>query len=291
MIQTRHVHLALVRALAVASVLLVTIWIGACGTNPDTDLGGGVGSDPENEVAGAIDALQITHELYEFADAVVRVADTTAERPRILACTNNNRITLDTVSATRSLTINFNGRQCTDGKFRQGQLILNWTGNWTLSSRGTINFRTANYLVNGNNHRVRGTITVVTAAATPTYNVVATDTVLYQNVLGISTFATNTNRVWTNGVPPTGGNLTDYTAVRFAISGSGSGNSTRPLPYIYNVGTTTPLLTLPACAFFVTGRIDVTPQGRSLRTLDFGTGNCDNQATLIADGITRNVSF
>lgn len=274
-----------------AVVIVALFAMVACGTNPDVNLDSGT-ADPENEVAGAIDAMMITSELYEFADAIIRVADTTAERPRILACTNYSRITLDTTSATRSLTINFNGRACTDTKFRQGQAIFTWTGSWSNAGRGIVNFRTSNYFVNGNQHRIRGTVSNNSPGGTanPSYTVVCTDSILYANTIGIATFSGNTTRTWTSG--NAAGSPADYTQFRFAVSGSGSGNSSRPLAYIFNIGNTpTPLLTLPSCAYFVSGRIDVTPQGRSLRTLDFGSGNCDNLATLTADGVTRNVQF
>jgi hypothetical protein len=54
----------------------------------------------------------------------------------------------------------------------------------------------------------------------------------------------------------------------------------------YTVNVVVPVVKKFSCPWVDSGRIDITPEGLSVRTVDFGTGVCDNQATLTINGNT-----
>lgn len=54
----------------------------------------------------------------------------------------------------------------------------------------------------------------------------------------------------------------------------------------YTVVVTTPVVKSMSCTWIQQGRIDLTPEGKAVRTVDYGTGVCDDQATLTINGNT-----
>lgn len=54
----------------------------------------------------------------------------------------------------------------------------------------------------------------------------------------------------------------------------------------YTVNVTTPVVKSMSCTWIQQGRIDLTPEGKATRTVDYGTGVCDDQATLTINGNT-----
>lgn len=56
----------------------------------------------------------------------------------------------------------------------------------------------------------------------------------------------------------------------------------------FTVATVTPIVKNSNCQWISTGIIDVTPSGLSTRRIDFGSGSCDNSATITINGNTFN---
>ncbi len=54
----------------------------------------------------------------------------------------------------------------------------------------------------------------------------------------------------------------------------------------YTVIVVVPVVKKSSCAWIDSGRIDLIPEGLAVRTVDYGTGVCDNQATLTINGNT-----
>ncbi len=75
----------------------------------------------------------------------------------------------------------------------------------------------------------------------------------------------------------------------YLITGSGSGVNRNGLAYAVNI--TAPLRKEVCCRWVVSGSLDVVPQGFATRTVDFGTGACDNQATVTINGNVYNVQM
>jgi hypothetical protein len=44
-----------------------------------------------------------------------------------------------------------------------------------------------------------------------------------------------------------------------------------------------------ACRFIVSGTVEIRPEGKPVRILDYGNGDCDNIATVIVNGVTYTI--
>ncbi|HEY0031447.1 MAG TPA: hypothetical protein VGC65_11855 [Bacteroidia bacterium] len=77
------------------------------------------------------------------------------------------------------------------------------------------------------------------------------------------------------------GDLNPYNDV-FTFTGSASGKNRDGKNYTVNV--TVPVVKRATCSWIEKGRIDLTPEGLATRTVDYGTGTCDSQATLTING-------
>ncbi len=54
----------------------------------------------------------------------------------------------------------------------------------------------------------------------------------------------------------------------------------------YTVNVTSPVIKSMSCPWIQSGKIELTPDGLAVRTVDYGTGVCDSQATLTINGNT-----
>lgn len=70
----------------------------------------------------------------------------------------------------------------------------------------------------------------------------------------------------------------------FSLTGHASGVNRDGKSYTVNI--TQPIVKRSSCSWIESGRMDLTPQGLATRTVDFGNGNCDAQATLTINGNT-----
>ena len=70
----------------------------------------------------------------------------------------------------------------------------------------------------------------------------------------------------------------------FEFTGSAVGKNREGKNYTVNV--VVPVVKKSSCPWIDSGRIDLTPEGLAVRTVDYGTGVCDNQATLTINGNT-----
>jgi len=70
----------------------------------------------------------------------------------------------------------------------------------------------------------------------------------------------------------------------FSLTGHASGVNREGKSYTVNI--TQPIVKRTSCSWIESGRMDITPEGLNTRTVDFGNGNCDNQASLIIAGNT-----
>ncbi len=73
----------------------------------------------------------------------------------------------------------------------------------------------------------------------------------------------------------------------FSISGSSTGKNREGRNFTTNI--TNPLIKKTACKYISSGTLELTPDGFKTRTVDFGNGTCDDDATFTVNGQT--VSF
>jgi hypothetical protein len=197
-------------------------------------------------------------------------------------------VTIDTVNSPRTLTINFGTSNClcVDSRYRRGKILASWNGKYR--DAGTVvTISYDNYFVNDN--QIKGTHKTTNMglnnAGHLVYLIEVNGSIVKANNGGTITWASTRSREWIQG-SHTPLNIQDDV---YAITGSASG--TTASGQTYAIAITQPLLRWMNCYWFESGKIEVTPAGRLARTLDYGSGGCDNKATVTIAGTTYNISL
>jgi len=194
-------------------------------------------------------------------------------------------ITHDTTTSPRTITIDFGSANClcNDGRYRRGQVLVQYTGKYRDSGYvHTISFN--NYFVN--DHQVLGTKSVTnmgTNGSGQSYFNITVNGLIIKAVTGDSVIWTsNRTRTWLQG---------ESTQTRsddvYSVSGSGSGS--RPNGVSYTMNIIQPLIREVGCKWFTSGKVEIQPSNKPLRTLDYGSSGCDNAATVLINGNTYNI--
>lgn len=195
-------------------------------------------------------------------------------------------ITHDTLSSPRTLTIDFGTTNClcNDGRYRRGVINVSYNGQYRDSaSVHTITF--TDYFVNDN--QVLGTKTVTNlghnSSGNLNYSVVVNGTIIKAGG-GTITWTSTRNREWI-----TGESTPTWFDDIYHITGSASGTSAAGNSFTAVI--TAPLRVEVGCHHLTAGKLTLTPSGKPTRFVDFGTGACDNQATVTINGNTYNITL
>ena len=188
-----------------------------------------------------------------------------------------------------TMTVDFGAVNCTcnDGRNRRGQVIVYYSGNYVDSgSTHTITFN--NYYVNDN--QVLGTKTVTNigynTAGHLVYDIHVNGTIHLANNQGTITWVSDRQREWTAGE----NTPTNWADDMYSITGTASGTSAAGENFTVNI--TSPLIRNMAIGcrrHFTQGTVEVTPGTRPMRTIDFGTGACDDLATVTINNHTYTI--
>lgn len=176
------------------------------------------------------------------------------------------------------------------GVSRRGKLIVTITGKYR--DAGTVlTIQPQNYYVN--DIKVEGTKTITNDGYNTNNNLSFTVDVVngkltYPNNKEITWASTRTNEwiegdsttLFTHGFP---GICDDV----YLITGSANGTNRKGEPYTVTI--TNPLRKEICCRWVVSGTLELVPDGLDPRVLDFGSGTCDNQATITVNGNTFNI--
>ncbi len=155
---------------------------------------------------------------------------------------------------------------CGDQKYRKGEVKIIYG---KLSK--TISLSTDDYYVNNNKVEVSRNLKFIL----PTYFVI--------NSSASITFTDSSQTITENSTRTinwTQGSLTqlDKSDDVFVVSGNGSGTNYNGSSYTVNI--TSPLTRTGDCAYIKSGTIEITPDKKLPRKIDFGNGSCDNIATI-----------
>jgi hypothetical protein len=209
----------------------------------------------------------------------------TAGGPYMLGqCAN---VTHDTVSTPHKITVDFGTTNCLckDGVYRRGQIIITYTGRYRdLGHTHTISFN--NYFVNDNQLTGTKTVTYNTTdvAGNPIYDITIDGHVILANSTDTISSSSTRTRTWIAGF-----NTPNRADDVYEISGGGT--ITRANGKTFSIQVTTPLQVALACRWIQSGVVTITPQGGTARTLDYGSGTCDAQATLTVNGKTHSITL
>lgn len=199
-------------------------------------------------------------------------------------------ITMDTAVSTNpdTLRINFGSSNCmcNDGRNRRGTIVITYSGAYRDS--GTVwNISFDNYFVNDN--QVLGTKTVSNLghnqAGHLVYDVNVNGSLVLANNGGTITWTSQRQREWTAGE-----STPQWSDDMYSITGSASGTGANGNSYSATI--TSPLIrnmALGCRRHFVQGTVEVTPSNKPMRTIDFGSGACDDIATVTINNNTYTI--
>ena len=196
--------------------------------------------------------------------------------------------TAGTYSGDTVLVINFGTTDytCADGKNRRGEIIVYYQGEYKATgSIHTITY--SNYYVNDNQLTGIKTVTNegLNSSSQDYYTVTVNDTLNLGTGNGEIVWIGNRTRTWLTGY-----GSTTRTDDSYLIGGTTT--LTRADGNIYTMVITTPLQVAYGCDWIEAGVISITGPGGGTRILNYGTGNCDDEATLtLANGKTYNITL
>ena len=192
------------------------------------------------------------------------------------------------------MTIDFGSTNCTGsyGVNRRGKLVVTLTDRYR-NAGSVLTVQPQNYYVN--DIKVEGTKTLTNngynASNHLEYTVDVSNAVItYTDNTTLTWNSTRTNE-WIEGDSTTlfTHGLAGICDDVYLITGSANGVNRNGLNYSVNI--TSALRKEVCCRWVVSGSLNVIPQGFATRIVDFGNGNCDNQATVTINGNVYNVSM
>lgn len=181
-----------------------------------------------------------------------------------------------------TLTIDFGTAGCmgTDGRFRKGKVEAEFTGYWR-DSLTVVTVTPINYVVDG--YSVSGTQTIENKGHIGgflTYDVQVSNGTIINPSNETFTWNSNVTYTWIEGENTTfasdgvSGVLDDVYTIDGTYNGVNRQGSN------YTAQTTTPIRKELSCKWPVSGVLELNPQGLQTRVIDFGSGVCDNDATV-----------
>ena len=189
-------------------------------------------------------------------------------------------ITHDTTVTPRVLTIDFGTTNClcNDGRNRRGIINVSYTGHYRDSaSTHTISF--TNYYVNDN--QVLGTKTVTNngrnSSGHLSYSINVNGQIIKASGGGTINWTSTRTREWVAGEGTLPWNDDVYLITGSANGTNAAGNS-------FSMAITSALRKEIGCRHLVSGKLTLTPSGKPTRYVDFGSGACDNNATVTING-------
>jgi hypothetical protein len=175
------------------------------------------------------------------------------------------------------MTIDFGtGTNCVDGRLRTGQLKAVFTGKWKDPGSQVV-ITPTNYTVSGYSLSFTKTVTYegLNSDNDPYWTTVVANGVINHPTNGGSSWSCTRTTTWVEG----SGDL-DPTNNVYEVFGTSNGVSRQGVSYVVNVNAATPLRVETGCQYITSGILSLTPAQRTARNIDYGTGICDNQATL-----------
>lgn len=188
-------------------------------------------------------------------------------------------VTKDTVSIPKKITIDFGtGCEGRNGVIRKGKIIITHTGRYRAPGT-VIHIVSENYYVNDNKVDIDRTITNEgeNTDGHLVFTIQSERHVSFPDGSMCSSTA-NKSRVWIEGA-----STPDFSDDVYSVTGTGSHTSKRGI--VYDVTTLTPLIRKVSCHEFVSGEVKIVRNGNRTRfgTINFGTGDCDDVATVTLD--------
>jgi len=227
------------------------------------------------------DATNIADEAYDFGTGGFKSGDDVGQ-----FLSNCATVTLDTTVMPRELTIDFGNTNCLcrDGRFRRGKIIVTFTGRYRHPGT-VITYGFDDYHVNDNN--VDGTKVITNMGLNEDGNMYYTIEIVgvihLANENGTISWNSSREREWVEGIFTIFNRWDDVYLI------TGTANGIRPNGDTWEREIINPLRVQISCRWIVSGTMAIQPEGLALRVLDYGTGECDNIATVLVNGVTYTI--
>jgi len=232
----------------------------------------------------------VSDEVGNIADAAFKgtsnVGRNSAPEAQLDALSGCAVITIDTLSTPHLMTIDFGATNClcNDGRYRRGQILVNFTGSYF--AQGSVKTTTFNNYFR-NDNKIEGTRTVTNLGLNADGNMAWSVSAVNMKV----TKPTGVFHIWNSERTRTmvaGLNTSAWNDDQYIITGSGSGTNANGVAYTSNI--TTPLHRALSCNWIDSGVIAFTRSNGATRTINFGTGTCDDQAVVTVTRANGNTS-
>jgi hypothetical protein len=187
-------------------------------------------------------------------------------------------LTHDTLSSPRTMVIDFGSINCmsNDSRTRRGKILVSYTTRFA-DSGNVISISYDNYFVD--DYRIMGDQTFINkgknVAGHSYFSQEVTGKILHADTTIKDTLYWNATRemTWVSGE-----DTPMWFDDMYETVGTGNGRGVKGEFYASNI--TSPLLREVMCRFIKAGKIEMQPQGKALRIIDYGNGNCDQDASV-----------
>jgi len=197
-----------------------------------------------------------------------------------------------------TLTVDFGASpcQCHDGRFRSGKIIITYTGHYH-DPGAVIDLHFVNYQVGPsssdmfaiNNSSTKHIVNngLYNSTTFCSWTITSNMSIVKPNGGGTITFSESKQRVQFAG-DPNHHNVGN----KFYVSGTANGTAANGTSYTAATASGKDLVRDMSCKkHFTQGELDITPSGKSMIAIDFGSGTCDNTATITRNGVTRTITL
>lgn len=269
----------------------------------------------DTDTTGAQDAHLAENTSNDIVSMGAQASDNTTASLSTYRNGNNNQIlglgcavvTRDTVAKT--VVVNFgSGTTCADGRTRSGSITYSYAN----STNGAKHYRdpgfeldvtSSNYVVDGNAITIENkTIKNITPTSFPTTATNEQWSITASISINKATGGTvswtcnrvktllNTSSVYTNAATPI-----NWKQARVGFTGSANGS--RSTGETFSLNIINQLVRdfggceLSGRAPFIEGTFTYVPNGKKVRTVDYGNGSCDFDATVTIDGVTHTITI
>jgi len=215
------------------------------------------------------DLLKVAHDISEGTEGI---------REYETGCIDN--VTVDLDASPMTVLVDFGNDEClgADGRYRNGQILLTYTGRYrdagTIITVTPINYKVNGYLIEGSK-----TITNMglNEDGQPYFNIVSDVELTAPGNAWTIDWTSNRTRTWVTGF----GTMSVWDD-EYDITGSSSGTNRFGNPFTATI--LVPLHVTIGCPWVVSGECKLEPEGAPVRSIDFGSGECNAGFTVTVNG-------
>lgn len=197
-------------------------------------------------------------------------------------------ITHNTLTSPKTVVLDFGTSACQgyDGRIRKGKINISYTGNHYTDSLGTATISFDQYTID--DYQVYGNIQINNKgrniSSQPYYEINIQGKFLKPLVL--DTLAWNASRT---RIQVQGSTTPIWIDDIYELTGTQNGRNEYQIYYATNI--TKPLVSDYTCKYINKGSVELQPQGHTLRVINYGDGNCDDDATVLFNKKTYHISL